>query len=142
VRLFRLLKIELPGLLCLFISCSLQAQSSVEIQGLKINTPDKNKNSYIAYSHEGTREIDVYSGLMFRFYKMYISSQDYGNCSFTPSCSEYAITAIRKQGILVGSINALDRLTRCHGGNKRNYFTDERTGLSVDEVRNLKYEKY
>jgi uncharacterized protein len=139
VRLFRFVKIKLPGLLCLLISCSIQAQSSVEIQGLKINIPDK--NYHIAYSHAGIRDVDMYSGMMFRFYKMYISSQDYGNCSFTPSCSEYAMTAIREQGIFVGSVNALDRLTRCHGGNKHNYFTDERTGLSVDEVRNIKYEK-
>ena len=95
----------------------------------------------MTYLKEDTGRTGISSGTMFRFYKKYISSQDYGKCSFTPSCSEYAITAVRKQGIIAGSINTIDRLTRCHNGNKRNYLPDEKTGLSVDEVRNLRYEK-
>ncbi|MCJ7447866.1 MAG: membrane protein insertion efficiency factor YidD [Bacteroidales bacterium] len=141
MRIIFFLKVILPGFFCLFFSCILQAQSSGEIQSLKLAIPGKTEYSYVAYSQEDTGRTDVYSGMMFRFYKMYISSQDYGKCSFTPSCSEYAIIAIRKQGIVVGSINTLDRLTRCHSGNIRNYLPDEKTGLSVDEVRNLRYEK-
>jgi putative component of membrane protein insertase Oxa1/YidC/SpoIIIJ protein YidD len=141
VRLKLFLKVILSGFFCLFFTYFLQAQSSEEIHSLKLNMPGKAENSYMAYSREDTSRTELYSGTMFRFYKKYISSQDYGKCSFTPSCSEYALTAIRKQGIIVGTINILDRLTRCHSGNKRNYLPDEKTGLAVDEVRNLRYEK-
>jgi len=41
-------------------------------------------------------------------------------CRFEPSCSEYAIEAIRKNGLLRGSIQGLHRIVRCnpfsHGG--------------------------
>ena len=35
-------------------------------------------------------------------------------CVFEPSCSEYAILAIRKYGVLFGGIKAIGRLMRCH----------------------------
>jgi hypothetical protein len=37
-----------------------------------------------------------------------------GGCRFTPSCSEYAIRAIRARGALAGSWLALKRIGRCH----------------------------
>jgi hypothetical protein len=35
-------------------------------------------------------------------------------CRFTPTCSEYAIEAIRRYGALRGSYLAARRLLRCH----------------------------
>jgi putative membrane protein insertion efficiency factor len=35
-------------------------------------------------------------------------------CRFYPSCSEYAITAVRRHGPFKGSFLALMRLLRCH----------------------------
>lgn len=37
-----------------------------------------------------------------------------GHCRFTPSCSAYALEALRKHGALRGSWLALCRLGRCH----------------------------
>ena len=37
-----------------------------------------------------------------------------GGCRFTPSCSEYAVDAIRAQGVLAGSGLAIRRICRCH----------------------------
>jgi len=37
-----------------------------------------------------------------------------GGCRFTPSCSEYAIKAIRSRGVLAGGWLALKRIGRCH----------------------------
>jgi hypothetical protein len=41
-------------------------------------------------------------------------------CRYLPTCSEYAIDAVRKRGILVGSVLAIARILRCnplfHGG--------------------------
>ena len=41
-------------------------------------------------------------------------------CRYLPTCSEYAITAVKKRGIVVGGLLALGRILRCnplfHGG--------------------------
>ncbi len=37
-----------------------------------------------------------------------------GRCRFTPTCSEYALEAIRTRGALAGSGLAIKRLARCH----------------------------
>jgi len=37
-----------------------------------------------------------------------------GGCRFTPSCSQYAVDAIRSQGALAGGWQALKRICRCH----------------------------
>lgn len=36
------------------------------------------------------------------------------SCRFLPTCSEYAITAVRERGILVGCALALWRILRCN----------------------------
>lgn len=37
-----------------------------------------------------------------------------GQCRFTPSCSQYALDAVRKHGALSGSWLAARRVCRCH----------------------------
>lgn len=50
-----------------------------------------------------------------RFYQSFVSSQDgENNCIFYPSCSQYAVNAVKKRGLLLGIIMAADRLTRCN----------------------------
>jgi putative membrane protein insertion efficiency factor len=43
-----------------------------------------------------------------------------GGCKYHPSCSQYAIDAVRRKGLLRGSVLAAWRLLRCnpwsHGG--------------------------
>ena len=48
-----------------------------------------------------------------RIYQHYAKSETRLRCVFTPSCSEYAILALKKYGALIGSIKTLDRLSRC-----------------------------
>ena len=119
----------------------IQAQYSNEIQSLKLKHPDQPER-YVNYNIDYSKDrLLVTANRLFNFYKKYISSQDHGSCSFIPSCSEYALMSVRKQGFLFGTMNALDRLSRCNGRNKRHYLQDDVTGLSIDEVRNHKYEK-
>ena len=35
-------------------------------------------------------------------------------CRFLPTCSEYAIEAVERRGVIVGSLKAVWRLLRCH----------------------------
>ena len=48
------------------------------------------------------------------FYKYCISPLMPPSCRFTPTCSEYAVEAIKKYGPLRGGWLALKRLARCH----------------------------
>jgi putative membrane protein insertion efficiency factor len=37
-----------------------------------------------------------------------------GGCRFTPTCSQYAMDAIREQGVLAGGWMGLKRICHCH----------------------------
>lgn len=52
--------------------------------------------------------------LPIRFYQVCISPMTPPSCRFTPTCSQYAIEAIRRHGPLRGSWLALRRILRCH----------------------------
>jgi hypothetical protein len=58
-------------------------------------------------------------GLMAPLWKSLVGPTS--GCRFTPSCSEYAIEALRKYGALKGSALAIKRISRCHGGNPGGY---------------------
>lgn len=49
-----------------------------------------------------------------RFYQLAISPMLPPACRFTPSCSQYAIEALRRHGPLRGSYLAVKRILRCH----------------------------
>lgn len=48
------------------------------------------------------------------FYKYCISPMMPPACRYVPTCSEYAIQAIKKYGPLKGSYLAIKRILRCH----------------------------
>lgn len=52
--------------------------------------------------------------LPIRFYQLYISPMFPPVCRFTPTCSQYAIEAIRKHGVVKGLYLAVRRILRCH----------------------------
>jgi putative component of membrane protein insertase Oxa1/YidC/SpoIIIJ protein YidD len=89
----------------------------------------------VAKHNNSTMEI-VVSGL-FMFYKHFISSQDSQHCSFTPSCSVYAVETIKKQGFFIGILDTFDRLTRCNGLSPENYDHDMKQRLLIDPVTNI-----
>lgn len=49
-----------------------------------------------------------------RFYQICISPLKPPTCRFTPTCSAYAIEALRKHGPLKGLYLTIRRLLRCH----------------------------
>jgi putative membrane protein insertion efficiency factor len=52
--------------------------------------------------------------LLIRGYQATIRPWLIGSCKFYPSCSEYAIEALRGHGLLAGGWLTLRRLIRCH----------------------------
>ena len=49
-----------------------------------------------------------------RFYQLFISPLFPPTCRFYPTCSQYAIEAIRKKGALKGGWLAVKRIAKCH----------------------------
>ena len=49
-----------------------------------------------------------------RLYKLAVSPLLPPACRFYPSCSQYAVEAFEKHGVLRGGILAAKRLARCH----------------------------
>jgi putative membrane protein insertion efficiency factor len=47
-------------------------------------------------------------------YRWFVSPMLGVNCRFAPSCSEYALEAVRSHGALRGAALAAGRLCRCH----------------------------
>lgn len=51
---------------------------------------------------------------LIRFYQKAISPMLGANCRYTPTCSQYAVEALKKYGALKGSRLAIKRILSCH----------------------------
>lgn len=113
-----------------------KAQSKAEIQEM---LPDvRNDSSYCL--KEIDNDVSAIKGALY-FYKNYVSSQDASQCSFYPSCSEYAVIAIKKQGLIKGLINFSDRFQRCNGKSPEQYELIPGKHLLFDPVRDINYKE-
>ena len=52
--------------------------------------------------------------MLIRCYQLTISPLLLPSCRYLPSCSDYAVEAIGRHGVLIGLVLALRRLARCH----------------------------
>ena len=52
--------------------------------------------------------------VLIRFYQLFISPLFPPTCRFYPTCSQYAIEAIQKKGVLRGVWLAIKRIVKCH----------------------------
>ena len=52
--------------------------------------------------------------LPIRFYQLVVSPLTPASCRFTPTCSQYALEAIKKHGPFRGGWLALKRILKCH----------------------------
>jgi conserved hypothetical protein TIGR00278 len=52
--------------------------------------------------------------LLIKFYQVSISPLFPNSCRYTPTCSQYAIEALKKYGVLKGTWKALKRIIRCN----------------------------
>ena len=61
------------------------------------------------------RKIAVYPFVaLIRFYQVSISPLKPPTCRFTPTCSQYALEAFKKHGLIKGFFLTLWRLLRCN----------------------------
>jgi putative component of membrane protein insertase Oxa1/YidC/SpoIIIJ protein YidD len=95
--------------------------------------PDRHVEKY-SYARHPHNEVEFVFSSLFLFYKNMISSQDISSCVFHPSCSEYALQAIQRRGIFIGSLMAFDRLSRCNGFSREKYHMNPETMLLDDPV--------
>lgn len=51
---------------------------------------------------------------MIRFYQLCISPMLGPHCRFSPTCSQYALEAIKTYGVLKGLYLAFKRISKCH----------------------------
>ena len=47
-------------------------------------------------------------------YRLFISPLTGKNCRFEPTCSEYALIALKTHGIFYGSYLSIKRILKCH----------------------------
>ena len=52
--------------------------------------------------------------IVIKFYQYFISPLTGQNCRYYPTCSAYAIEAVKKYGSLKGTALAAKRVLRCH----------------------------
>ncbi|NLK02683.1 MAG: membrane protein insertion efficiency factor YidD [Clostridiaceae bacterium] len=58
---------------------------------------------------------------LIRIYQRGRSEAARGHCRFTPTCSQYAIDAISRYGVLRGGLKAVGRILRCNPLSKGGY---------------------
>lgn len=51
---------------------------------------------------------------LIRFYQLWLSPMIGPTCRFHPSCSQYAIEAIKRRGFFVGCYLTAKRISKCH----------------------------
>ncbi|WP_110941136.1 membrane protein insertion efficiency factor YidD [Geosporobacter subterraneus] len=52
--------------------------------------------------------------LLIKFYRKYISPLKAPSCRFYPTCSQYALQAFEKYGVVKGGYLSIKRILKCH----------------------------
>ena len=119
----------------LFFSFSSTSQTDEDINLFSnLFETHKHKTGYVQYFKNSSNELELITTGIFVFYKAFFSSQDGNHCVFYPSCSIYAVEAIKKQGFILGTMNGVDRLSRCNRLSPENYTFYKNTNLFYDPV--------
>ncbi|MGB3467163.1 MAG: membrane protein insertion efficiency factor YidD [Cyclobacteriaceae bacterium] len=123
-------------ILILFSSATLSAQHlSLSVVNVPKTTKSTFKKKYNKALSNTDSEYKLALNGAFYFYKEFLSSQDGDNCSFTPSCSEYAVLAVKEKGLLKGSVMFFDRYTRCNTFSNEFYKKDFKKKRLIDPVK-------
>jgi uncharacterized protein len=130
------MKFTILGYLILSSAIALNAQQASDLATLSKAFAPAAETRLVQRFSESTQnrnELQLLLSGLFLTYKAFVSSQDQNRCSFTPSCSEYGLLAVKKMGIIRGGISTFDRLARCNGLNGRNYEIDFQKRQLIDQ---------
>ena len=58
---------------------------------------------------------------LIRIYQKFISPLKKSHCKFTPTCSQYAVEALKKHGPIKGLLLSIKRILRCNPFSKGGY---------------------
>ncbi len=126
---------------CMILMCLISlpairvyAQEPSEVREMKEVMQIERSRPHYHFDNHHDSELKIFFTGLFLLYKQFISSQDGQHCSFTPSCSEYAIAGIRKHGMIAGLLNAFDRISRCNNLSPEWYSRDPGTKLLYDPL--------
>lgn len=72
--------------------------------------------------------------MLLRFYKLAISPLLPPSCRHVPTCSEYAVEALKTHGLFRGSWLTIIRLSKCHPWGTHGY--DPVPKVRVKEIKN------
>ncbi len=71
--------------------------------------------------------------IIIRFYQIFISPMFQSNCRHIPTCSEYALEALKEHGLLRGFYYSAKRLLNCRPGGSYGYDPIPKTGSKTHE---------
>jgi uncharacterized protein len=124
---------KLIFIITLFLSSlSINAQQLLKLNEL-VPEHNEHRHNYGHYFKESSNELSFIFASLFLGYKYIFSSQDGQHCTFSPSCSVYAIESIKKHGFIEGFADAVDRLTRCNGLSPEQYPVESDSHLLIDK---------
>ena len=85
--------------------------------------PKYETNSKLEFSNaqNGEKAVGGFLIMLIRFYQVSLGRFLGGQCRFVPTCSQYAIEAIREFGALKGGCLAAKRIARCHPFGSKGY---------------------
>jgi putative membrane protein insertion efficiency factor len=73
--------------------------------------------------------------LVIRLYQAVLSPLMGGQCRFMPTCSNYAIEAVRQFGAVKGGWLALKRILKCHPLGSKGYDPTPTTGVGAKHAK-------
>ncbi len=67
------------------------------------------------HSDKTLHKIAIHTALLpVHFYRYVISPLTPASCRHVPTCSQYAIEAVKRYGLISGGVMAANRISRCH----------------------------
>ena len=90
----------------------------------------------IKKAHGWLKEIFLFPVKIYR--KYFSSLKQNPTCRFDPTCSEYALIAVREWGIIVGFVLAVIRIVRCNPFSRGGYDPVPTKKEFLEKVKNLK----
>ena len=72
--------------------------------------------------------------LLLRGYKAMVPPWLPASCRYVPTCSEYAMEAVERFGVLPGGVMAVGRILRCHPFVRGGYDPVTKSGCDIHET--------